>query len=46
MFDRQTFQSRDWLVVALVLSIVFVIHTNDWLRRFESGDVEADVNDG
>ncbi len=36
MFDRQSMQTRDWWVVALVLSIVFVIHTNDWFRRFES----------
>lgn len=37
MFDRQTMHSRDWLVVALVLSIAFVIHTNEWLCRFSPG---------
>ena len=36
MFDRLSMQSRDWLVVALVLSAVFVIHTNDWMTRFQT----------
>lgn len=38
MFDRKNMESRDWLAVGLVIAIVFVIHTNDWLTRFQTSD--------
>lgn len=33
MFERQTMQGRDWFIVSIVLSVVFVINTNQLLTR-------------
>lgn len=41
MFDRRNMQSRDWLAVGLVLTFVFVIHTNQWLTRFQAEGLDS-----